>query len=188
MKQLAVYIHHIYILLDPISTAELIRLLEERFDVDGNDSDLQDALSASLEYLYSKRDSLTNREGTLPNLKSLPETKWSTYSPPDKTSSHPSRRLRLRVLRAQWHKTHQPPARLFRKVRFSDIGSPETEEEYVIAPETMSRGELGRSLSSESRDEWFVAPEEQGGKVAKTKSVAALLREGNIEEEAVEDV
>lgn len=187
LKQLAVYIHHIYILLDPISTIELIRLLGERLESDGNDTDLQEAISASLKYLHSKHDSVTDRPGTLPNLKSLPETNWSVYAPPDTVASYPSRRLRLRVLRAQWHQSHQSPARLFRKVRFSDMGSPDTEE-YVTAPETISRGEMGRSLSSESRDEWFVAPEEQGGKVERTKSVSALIKDGNMEEEPVEEV
>ena len=188
MKQLPVYVHHIYILLDPISSIELIRLVEHHADDDSNDSDLQDALSASLDYLCSKHEAFTIQPGTLPTLKSLPETKWADFSPPKDTAAYPTRRLRLRGLRAQWRQSHQSPTRLVRRVRFTDIGSPDTEEEYVAAPETISRGEMGRSLSAESREEWFLAPEEQGGTVERGKSVAALLREGKLKENAVVDI
>jgi hypothetical protein len=47
---------------------------------------------------------------------------------------------------------------------------------------------MGRSMSAESREEWFVAPEEQEGNVERGKSAAALLRERKLKENAVVDI
>ena len=85
------------------------------------------------------------------------------------------------MLRAEWRRSHQSPAKLFRKVRFIQTGTPDSEE-YFTALETVSRGSTGRSSSVESREEWFIAPEQPGGPVEPTKSVAGLLREGRLRE------
>jgi hypothetical protein len=47
---------------------------------------------------------------------------------------------------------------------------------YVNASESLQA--IGRSLSNESREEWFVAPEDPGESVQRSKSVSGLLRAG----------
>ena len=179
LTELPSYIHHIYILLDPVSTLDLIYILETH---PSDDEDVKSAISTSLSFLLSKRDSIPLRPSKLPPLRSLPESKWSTYSPPTPLADQPTRRARLRILRAQWRKTQQAPSQTIRRVRFSD---PSEEDEFVTAPESFSRSSLGRSSSAESREEWFVAPDESGGPVERAKSVAGLIREGKMREEAI---
>ena len=181
MKQLPIYIHHIYMLLDPVSTNDLIHLLEQQLDlssVASSDSDFQEALNTSLSYLNSKRESLAIRQGKLSSLMALDESNWSTIEP---IEGFPTRRLRLRILRAQWRKSRTSPTKLLRKVRFTMQPTVTEDSEFVTAPEEpWERRSSGRSSSTDSREEWFVAPEEQGGPVEPGKSVAGLLRERRI--------
>jgi hypothetical protein len=181
MKQLPVYIHHIYMLLDPVSTNDLIHLLEQHLDLSSftsSDSDLHDAFNTSLSYLNSKRESLAIRPGKLPSFTSLDESNWSVFEP---IEGFPTRRARLRILRAQWLKSRTSPSKLLRKVRFTIQPTITEDSEFVTAPEEpWERRSSGRSSSTDSREEWFVAPEEQGGPVEPGKSVAGLLREGRI--------
>lgn len=179
MKSLPEYIHHIYILIGPINTKYLIQILE-RYQPN-YDEEVKSAITTSLSYLLTKRDSLPFKKGILPTLKSLSTSNWT---PVQTTTDFPTRRLRLRILRKQWRESRTPPSTHVRKVRFT--ATPSTEE-FVTAPESFSRGSLVRSESIESGDEWFVAPEEQGGPVERGKSVAGLLREGRMREEAVVD-
>jgi hypothetical protein len=159
------YIHRIYILLDPISTRALIHILQQ---INRHTSpECLTALQSSLTYLQSKLPPDTNK---LPIVKSHNESDWHTLLP---TNEHPTRRTRLHILREQWLQSRQSPARLVRKVRFTD-DSPD--EEFVNAPESLQA--IGRSLSNESREEWFVAPEDPGESVQRSKSVSGLLRAG----------
>jgi hypothetical protein len=137
----------------------------------------------ALSYVTAKRNAIPFQRGSLPPLLGLADTKWSTYSPPTPSSKQPTRRTRLRVLRAQWRKSHQSPSQIVRHVHFTD---PAEEELFYTAPETISRtGSLARTSSSESRDEWYVAPETASEEVERTKSVAGLIREGKMQEEAI---
>ena len=180
LKELPGRIHHIYMLLDPLSTLVLYRLLEDRKGDD--DEEIVAAISLALSYLSSKRDTLPLQLGELPSLRTLPDTKWSTYIPPTSTSS--TRRSRLRAMRAQWRQARSSPSQIVRKVRFSDG---QEEDVFVTAPETFSRFSVRRTPSSESKEEWFVAPEEEGGEVELAKSVGGLIREGKLKEEATEE-
>jgi hypothetical protein len=167
MKQLPNKIHRIYMLLDSISTIDLIRLLEHRKDklLEDKDTDPEvlDAVISSLTFLNSKRESIAIRTGTLPALKLLPETEWVAPSSSQKRLEQSTRRDRLRRLRAQWRQTRQSPSRLLRKVRFAQgSDSPDTEE-YVTAPETMSSLSKVKSSASDSSEVWFVARESQSG-------------------------
>ena len=54
IKSLPEYIHHIYILLDPISTIYLIQILERQQP--NYDEEVQSAITTSLTYLHTKRD------------------------------------------------------------------------------------------------------------------------------------
>ena len=173
IKSLPEYIHHIYILLDPISTKHLIQILQH------HQPHYQEVQSA-LTYLLSKRDSLPLKKGTLPMLKSLASSNWTAVQP---TTDFPTRRTRLRILRKQWRESHIPPAKLIPKVHFTNT-TPSTGK-FVTPPESFSRASMGRFSSAESSDEWFIAPEEQGGPVLPGKSVAGLFREGRMREEAV---
>ena len=179
MKSLPEYIHHIYILLDPISTTYLIQILERHQP--NYDEEIKSAIATSLAFLFTKRDSLLLKKGILPTVKSLPASNWTQI---ETTTKFPTRRVRLRVLRKQWQDSHILSPKLVRKVRFT--ATPSTEE-FVTAPESSLRGSRGRSESMESRDDWFIAPEEQGGPVEQGKSVAGLLREGRMREEAVDE-
>jgi len=169
-------------LLDPISTLDLIHILETHPSND--DKEIQPVIATALTYLTSKRDSIPLRKGKLPPLRSLPETKWSNYTLAAPSTDQPTRRTRLRILRASWRQSHQAtPSQILRKVRFSD---PAEEDEFVTAPESMSApAPLGRSSSSESKEEWFIAPEAAGGEVERAKSVAGLIREGKLREERI---
>ena len=182
MKELPDQIHRIYMLLDPLSTLDLIHILETHTSQD--DPEMKTVISSALSYLTSKRDSIPLRRAILQPIRSLPETRWSTYTPPKPSPDQPTRRTRLRILRAQWRKSHQSPSQMIRKVHFSGP-DPEDDEEFYNAPETMSRVSLGRSSSSESREAWFIAPETTGGEVEPAKSVAGLIRDGKMSEEAI---
>jgi len=193
LKQLSSYIRRIYMLIDPLSTMDLIRILESQLQTfeseEAPDTELTTAIKTSLEYLNSKHESLAIRTGRLPPLKHLPEKDWSSHSPSPiiETLIPSSRRSRLRKLRTQWRQSAEPSiAKLVKKVRFqtktamiSEANSPETPgTRYVDAPEEPpSLGAVGRAISSDSgREEWFVAPESAGEKVEPAKSVGGLLR------------
>jgi hypothetical protein len=179
MNSLPDYIHHIYILIGPINTKYLIQILE--LHQPNYDEEVKSAITTSLSYLLTKRDSLSFKKGILHTLKSLSTSNWT---PVQTATDFPTRRLRLRILRKQWRESHTPPSTHVRKVRFT--ATPSTGE-FVTAPESFSRGSLSRSESSESGDEWFIAPEELGGPVERGLSVAGLLREGRMREQAVVD-
>ena len=181
MKQLPDYIHHVYMLLDPLSTMDLIRLVEHYINslTDNSDSELRAGLTSSLKYLTSKHESLAIQPGRLQSLLKIPEEQWST-PPSERPHDYPCRRLRLQTLRREWRQSHQNPAKLIRKVRFSVSATAETSgtEEYVTAPETMpTRESVERTSSSESREEWHTAPDIPDELFERGKNVAGLLRE-----------
>lgn len=190
MKQLPDYIHHIYMLLDALSSMTLIHLVEQRLKIVQEDAytDVHNALSTSLSYLTSKRGSLALQPGNLARLLELPGTEWASLpkdSKPKELQDQPSRRLRLRALRNEWRSSHQAPAKLLRKVHFPPHVENEPEE-FFTAPETVSTIEsLERASSSESREEWFTAPEAPDEAMEPSKSVAGLLKDGTISEQAV---
>jgi hypothetical protein len=164
-------IHRIYILLDPISTFTLLRLIQQQIErcQDSGKEDCLVALDASLSFLRSRSSIRPEKVSTL---QSLNESDWRKK---EETHDHPSRRTRLRKLRAEWIKTRQSAALLIRKVRFA-VKDPESpEEEFVTAPESMPSA--SRTSSSESREEWFVAPEVQGDVLERAKSVGGLLKD-----------
>jgi hypothetical protein len=127
------------------------------------------ALDASLSFLCSRSPNSLEK---VSNLRSLDESDWRKK---EETHDHPSRRSRLRKLRTEWIKTHQFPTPLIRRVRFAVEDTSSPEDEFVTAPESMPSA--SRTSSSESREEWFVAPEVQGAVLEHTKSVGGLLRD-----------
>ena len=193
LKQLSSYIQRIYMLLDPLSRMDLIRILESQLQSlnaeEHPDNNVASEIEASLEYLNSRPESLDIRIGKLPPLKLLPENDWTSETPisPSIETQHPlaSRRTRLRKLRSQWRQSSEPISKLARKVRFQtttsdSVGdSPETPaSKYVDAPEEPPRlSDLGRAVSVESgRDEWFIAPESSEEKIAPARTVGGLLK------------
>ena len=174
------YIHRLYMILDPLTittlTTHLQRLKTSASsspDIDKS-AGLEDALSKTLEYLYSKREGLVVRPGKLDTLPTQLEIQWESHFP--RESHVPTRRERLRRLRKQWCETRAPPAILLRRVHFAGDGG--QEEEFYTAPEGSSGGASRKGSTDSSRDEWFVAPEELGGEVVPGKSVGGLIREG----------
>ena len=160
---------------------------------------LATAYSMALAFLFSKREACIFHPGRLTHLKTLPPTQWSpeelipqssnTSQQPrtESTSSLPTRRTRLRLLRNQWYISRTSPAKLVRRVRFAGgegVFDEETGEEYVTAPERMSLGSRSSSLDS-STEEWFVAPQERSDNVERARSVGGLIRQGRMREEAV---
>ena len=179
-------------LLDPISVNDLIRLLEQLLesreakaeDHDNeaeNHNSVHEALTSALSYLTLKREYLVIKKGKLPEAKSLQETNWTTYSKPTTTvQGLPTRRTRLRTLRAQWRTSRQSPSKLIRKVRFT---TDDLQEEVVDAPETPRKPMVGRSSSTDSRDEWFTAPEEPIESIETGESLSEFLGESGIKGE-----
>ena len=66
-KSLPEYIHHIYILLDPISTIYLIQILERQQP--NYDEEVQSAITTSLTYLHTKRESFPLKKRNPPHAK-----------------------------------------------------------------------------------------------------------------------
>ena len=169
LKQLPTYIHHIYILLDPISTITLLSLLTHALSLTPQDTDVHEALTTALTYLTTKHDCLASLQSNLPSLLE----KSSDISPAGPEKQLTTRRHRLRQLRAEWRRTRAPPRTLVRKVRFAPTEGVGTEKWYLADEGT------GGRRGSEGKEEWFVAKEEQdGGELERGKSVRGLLREG----------
>ena len=167
-------------ILDPLTITTLTTHLQHLKSTASSSPDidksagLEDALSKTLEYIYSKREGLILRPGKLETLPTRLEIQWESYSP--RKSPVPTRRERLRRLRKQWCETRTPPAILFRRVRFA--GDEGQEEAFYTAPDGSSGGASRKGSTDSSREEWFVAPEELGGEVVPGKSVGGLIREG----------
>jgi len=165
LKQLESYIHHIYILLDPISTTTLISLLQTQLTT-SQDSDVTSSLTTSLTFLTSKHDALATTQHVLSDLLSVPDERWT---PPSNNDQLTTRRHRLRQLRAEWRRTKLAPGKLIRKVRFAhEEGGT---ERWFAASEGVGGAPVGRTRRSECEggrsegEEWFEAMEEPGGKV-----------------------
>jgi hypothetical protein len=197
LSQFPNYIHRLYILLDPLTSTVLTRSLQRLQRTISSDPNLNqsagldEALSQTLEYLYSKRENLILRPGKLEGVKSKMEMQWEDSSP--RIEHFTTRRERFRVLRKHWWETHQPPTTFARRVRFVETservsGMDDKEEDgedvFYTAQEEGSSSRVG-SVDS-WKDEWFVAPETEGEELVPGKSVGGLIRERMKREAKVE--
>ena len=181
---LPTYIHRIYILLDPISTVVLVAIVQQllkQYNMDKNAKACVVSLNEALSYLESHSPI---HPGKVADLLLKDKAKWLPL--PLKLMDYTTRRirfreLRFRELRAEYIQSHQRTSPLVRQVRFTaELPSPGSE--YVTAPENIP----SRSLSSESSNEWFVAPEVQGETVQRSKSVSGLLRSSTKDREVTD--
>jgi len=181
LVKLPEYINHLWMTMDPLTATDLAKHLEAiKSTATSNasiehSSSLVEALEQALEDIYS-------------NPRYYPPTVWPLRSDtlwegvPTRKPVRVTRRERLRVLRKQWWDTHQAPAVLVRRVRFVptlgdsvDAGEEDDGDVFYTATE----GTISRSGSTDSsKDEWFVAPEEEGEELVRGRSVGGMVREG----------
>lgn len=191
LVKLPEYIQRLWMIMDTLTITDLAKHLEAMKSTAISNADLEqssglkEAIQQTLEYIYSK-----------PHY--YPPTVWPIRSDrlwevaSARKQVRITRRERLRVLRKQWWDTHQSPAVLVRRVRFvptlgDSVGGAEEDDGDVFY--TATEGTISRSGSTDSsKDEWFVAPQDEGEELVRGRSVGGLVREGvRLREEAVVD-